>query len=106
MTDQQKGKNLLLGAVIGGVLGAITALLTAPKSGRELRSDIAGQVSAVTEKTQQAASVINEKTQELVQSVRSWRKSEPVDVKETEESEEFELIDDLIVLNDRKASSN
>lgn len=34
-------KGLVVGALIGGAVGAITALLFAPKSGRELRRDIA-----------------------------------------------------------------
>ncbi|MBM4165534.1 MAG: YtxH domain-containing protein [Ignavibacteria bacterium] len=34
------GKGLLLGFLIGGIAGAITGLLLAPKTGRELRSDI------------------------------------------------------------------
>lgn len=34
-------KGFLLGALIGGAAGAITALLLAPKSGAELRRDIA-----------------------------------------------------------------
>jgi gas vesicle protein len=33
-------KAFLLGAIIGGTVGALTALLFAPKSGRELRRDI------------------------------------------------------------------
>jgi gas vesicle protein len=44
MSDQQQGgygKGFLLGAVIGGAVGAVVALLFAPKSGRELRQDIA-----------------------------------------------------------------
>jgi gas vesicle protein len=34
------GKGLLLGFLIGGIAGAITALLFAPKSGKDLRDDI------------------------------------------------------------------
>lgn len=34
-------KGFLLGALVGGAVGAITALLLAPKSGSELRKDIA-----------------------------------------------------------------
>lgn len=34
-------KGFLLGALVGGAVGAITALLLAPKSGAELRRDIA-----------------------------------------------------------------
>lgn len=34
-------KGLVLGVILGGTVGAIAALLMAPKSGRELREDIA-----------------------------------------------------------------
>ncbi|MBS4027814.1 MAG: YtxH domain-containing protein [Ignavibacteriales bacterium] len=34
------GKGLIVGFLVGGIAGAITALLLAPKSGRELREDI------------------------------------------------------------------
>jgi len=34
-------KGLLTGTILGGVAGAITALLLAPKSGKELRADLA-----------------------------------------------------------------
>lgn len=34
-------RNLLLGGLAGGALAAVTALLLAPKSGRELRKDLA-----------------------------------------------------------------
>jgi gas vesicle protein len=43
--------NFLMGAIIGGVIGAATALFLAPKSGRELRDDINTQASVVREKT-------------------------------------------------------
>ena len=38
---QSYTKGFVLGAIIGGAVGAITALLLAPKSGKELRQDIA-----------------------------------------------------------------
>ncbi len=41
MQDQDSTyKSFILGALIGGTIGAITALLFAPKSGKELRRDI------------------------------------------------------------------
>ena len=40
MQDQTNYKSFILGALIGGAIGAVTALLFAPKSGRELRRDI------------------------------------------------------------------
>ena len=43
-------KGFLLGALVGGAVGAITALLLAPKSGRELREDIAMRSSEFYDK--------------------------------------------------------
>ena len=42
MASERSGiaKGLLIGFVAGAVAGAVTALLYAPKSGKELRSDI------------------------------------------------------------------
>ncbi|MFC0215356.1 YtxH domain-containing protein [Paenibacillus chartarius] len=94
----QKGKDLIVGAIAGTVLGAVTALLLAPKSGKELRSDIAEGVQQASEKTQQlvtdvttvtskAAKQVSAQTGEwigkaksvtsqVVQEVRSWKKTE------------------------------
>jgi gas vesicle protein len=40
MSQDNSGKGLFLGFLAGGIVGAIAALLYAPKSGRELRKDI------------------------------------------------------------------
>ncbi|MGF7032094.1 gas vesicle protein [Paenibacillus mucilaginosus] len=66
MTAPKKGKDLLVGAVVGTVLGAVTALLFAPKSGRELRSDIAEGAQQVGDKTQQLAADVAEKSKQIV----------------------------------------
>jgi gas vesicle protein len=107
MANGQRGKDLLLGVIVGGVIGALTALLAAPKSGRELRNDITEQVNTVSEKTQQAVNTVSDKTSEwvgkvqeaakdVIESVRSWRENseEPTDEGHTAD---FELIDDLPV---------
>jgi gas vesicle protein len=65
----QRGKNMIVGAIAGAVLGTVTALLLAPKSGRELRSDIAQGYQNVSEKTQQLASNTAEATQQVVKQV-------------------------------------
>ena len=44
-------KGFIIGALVGGVAGALTALLLAPKSGAELRQDIAKTSSDVYGKT-------------------------------------------------------
>jgi gas vesicle protein len=65
MAAEKKGKDLLVGAVVGTLLGAVTALLFAPKSGRELRADISEGVHQVSEKTQQVAESVTDKSKEI-----------------------------------------
>ncbi|MNC34949.1 YtxH-like protein [compost metagenome] len=68
MSKENKGngsKGWLWGAAIGTVVGSVTALLFAPKAGRELRKDIADGARQVGEKTQEVASKVSEKTQEV-----------------------------------------
>ena len=42
--------NFVLGALVGGIVGAATALFLAPKSGKELRVDLSEQSSVLKEK--------------------------------------------------------
>jgi gas vesicle protein len=51
MSDKKVVKSFLWGALTGAITGAATALLFAPKSGRELRGDIADTAQKVGEKT-------------------------------------------------------
>lgn len=69
MSDKISGKNFLIGAVVGGVLGAITALVLAPKPGKELREDISNQVDKISGKTVELAGTVGGKTQELAKVV-------------------------------------
>ncbi len=46
-------RGFLAGALLGGVAGAITALLFAPKSGRELRQDIAERTGELYDRAQE-----------------------------------------------------
>jgi gas vesicle protein len=62
MSNKMDGKDFIMGAVVGGLLGAMAALLLAPKSGRELRQDITEQYGTISEKTQQIASTVGETT--------------------------------------------
>ncbi len=67
--NNMNGKDFLLGAVVGGLLGAVTALLLAPKSGKELRTDIAEGYHNVSEKTQEIAGTVGQKSQEIAKVV-------------------------------------
>jgi len=84
-----KAKSFLYGAVAGSVLGAAAALLLAPKSGKELRSDLAGSIQTAGEKTQQLAKKIGEQTGEWISKAKdvvNWKGSqEKVAASETEE---------------------
>lgn len=80
MTD--KRKSFLWGALVGAVVGSATALLLAPKSGRELRQDIKEGAQQVGEKTQIAMKHVSDTTSNLVDvakgkvnDLRAWRQS-------------------------------
>lgn len=66
---QGRGTDFLIGAVVGGVMGAVAALLLAPKSGKELRADIADQAQQLGSKTQKLAETVSSKTQVLAKQV-------------------------------------
>ncbi|MBM7585011.1 gas vesicle protein [Bacillus pakistanensis] len=74
-------KDFLIGTLIGGIVGATTALFLAPKSGKELRTDLNEQAGVWKEKTGQwkdnaveksneFAAVAKEKTSALTKSVQ------------------------------------
>ncbi|MBM7703031.1 YtxH domain-containing protein [Metabacillus iocasae] len=65
-----RGKGLLVGTLVGSVLGATTALLVAPKSGKDLRADLQKQSSQALEKTAQVKESVVEKSQELASSAK------------------------------------
>ena len=66
---EKSGKTFLKGAMIGTVLGAATALLLAPKSGRELRKDISDQYHNVSEKTKDIAGNVTRRTQDIARNI-------------------------------------
>jgi gas vesicle protein len=47
--------NFILGALLGGLVGAIAALLLAPSSGQEFRSDIMTRADQIRSEVSQAA---------------------------------------------------
>ena len=93
----KNAKGWIWGAAIGAVVGSVTALLFAPKPGRELRKDIADGARQVGEKTQQVAEKVGEQSAELASRVKetagglvsefqAWRAA-----KEKEDLEEEEV---------------
>ncbi len=63
MADNESNytKGFVVGALIGGAVGAITALLLAPKSGKELRQDIANKSTDVYGKAGEYWNVVEDK---------------------------------------------
>ena len=66
-----RASNFFLGATIGGLIGAGLALLFAPKSGVELRQDIADYADQVQTEIRQATVT---KRQELEAQLASFRR--------------------------------
>lgn len=76
-----KRGNLITAAVLGGITGTVAGLLLAPKSGQELRQDLAGQthkmgekVVEIKDKAQNAWHNVEDKTQATVNTGKSWFK--------------------------------
>jgi gas vesicle protein len=51
MATESNRSNVLAATIIGGAVGALVALLLAPKSGREFREDIKGTVQTLQSKS-------------------------------------------------------
>lgn len=87
-------KGLLWGILAGSVVGSVTALLFAPKPGKELRKDIADGTTGAIEKVQEIAVQAGDKGTELYTKAKEAVESVVIEVKQwskqcdTEEVEE------------------
>ncbi|KOP83766.1 YtxH domain-containing protein [Cytobacillus solani] len=63
-------KDFLIGALIGGIVGAATALFLAPKSGKELRSNMNDQAIVLKAKTGQIRETAVAKGTELASAAK------------------------------------
>jgi gas vesicle protein len=64
------GKDFILGAVVGGLIGAMAALLVAPKTGKALRGDISDKYQDVSQKAQETAKQVGAATSEFADKVK------------------------------------
>ncbi|MGG7621047.1 YtxH domain-containing protein [Robertmurraya sp. GLU-23] len=67
VNETSGSKEFLLGAIIGGLVGAATALFLAPKSGKEMRTDLNTQAGNLKGKTSQLYDVAKTKSTELAE---------------------------------------
>lgn len=62
-------KDFMIGALVGGMLGAAAALLLAPKAGKELRSDLNEQAVYLKDKSNEFTHLAREKSSNIVRTV-------------------------------------
>jgi gas vesicle protein len=60
MAKETDGRNFLLGAVVGGLIGAAAALLLTPKTGREMRKELGRRWDIAKEKGRELMEAIRE----------------------------------------------
>jgi gas vesicle protein len=60
MAKETGGRNFLLGAVVGGLIGAAVALLLTPKTGREMREELGKRWDIAKEKGREWMEAIRE----------------------------------------------
>ncbi|XEC93256.1 YtxH domain-containing protein [Paenibacillus tarimensis] len=107
MRNQNKPKSFLWGIIAGSVVGAVSALLLAPKSGRELRKDLADRAQQAGESTARVANQAREqtgkfvqqvgsqttqfagKTKQAIQDIRGWRSTRQTEVRPDSAVEQF-----------------
>lgn len=63
--DSSSAGSFLLGALVGGVIGAAAALLFAPKTGKEMREDFSDQATQIKNKSIELSTVAKDKATEF-----------------------------------------
>ncbi|PFP27841.1 hypothetical protein COJ96_14600 [Bacillus sp. AFS073361] len=64
--SEESSNSFLLGAIIGGIVGAAVALFLAPKSGKDLRNTFSNQAGSIIDKTSTMKENVMSKSNELV----------------------------------------
>ncbi|MFZ2847937.1 MAG: YtxH domain-containing protein, partial [Trichococcus flocculiformis] len=84
MTKNKGG--FVLGAIIGGAAAAITALLFAPKPGKELRDDITEEVNNLLDTARDYADIAVEKSNEFMDVAKETTEDIKINLKDTTSS--------------------
>jgi gas vesicle protein len=69
--EEDSTKDLIIGGAIGGLLGALAGLVLAPKSGSELRGDIADTYESMSEKSHEMVDQVSKNGKKMVRSAKS-----------------------------------
>ncbi len=75
MEDNKNSSSFAKGFIIGGLVGAVLALLFAPKKGVELREDIKKRAQTLKEEAEKKYGETKESAQRLVNEVLEQKKS-------------------------------
>ena len=102
MSQDNSRKGILIGFLAGSVVGAIIALLYAPKSGRELRSDIRNKSDEYYEDIERYFSEARDKAKDLINEGK--KKSEKIISDAKVKSEEL-LKDAERIFNDARSKT-
>ena len=70
--------NFLIGAILGGFVGAVTALLLAPSSGQQLRSNVAARADQIRSEVAQAAAARRADLERQLAELRTPRPTDQV----------------------------
>ncbi len=74
MSDKNTGGSLFVGIIVGGLVGTITGLLLAPRSGRETRRILKKSADALPELAEDLATTLQLQTDNLSESAqRNWQ---------------------------------
>ena len=68
--DQHTGRKIALGALVAGAVGYVTGILTAPKSGKETREDIAEKASELKDEGAEQLQDLRDELDELIKNAK------------------------------------
>ena len=90
-------KDFVIGALVGGIVGAAAGLLLAPKAGSELRGDVAHQAVNIKDKSVELSQQLKDQSTHLVDKVKSKTSKAPTVFDDgTVSSEGEEPLDEVV----------
>lgn len=91
MSAENGGANFMVGLFIGAAMGAMGALLLAPKSGKELRADLKEEGQKLKERTVKETRAIRDQVREAAEDLQE-RSRQVVDTTRTGGSEAMDAV--------------
>ena len=90
-------KDFVIGALVGGIVGAAAGLLLAPKAGSELRGDVAHQAVNIKDKSVELSQQLKDQSTQLVDKVKAKTSKAPTVFDDgTVSSEGEEPLDEVV----------